>query len=143
MTMTIHCAPTTTNFTVWKTRLGAGPKRLAKKKYASVAIVAKPIRQMMGAAFCVLRISHLAGDQFSGNEVRQEQDLRLIVGPARHEAKERKVRDHERIESLANPYRHKIHEMPSRIARRVQRRHFVRRDGNDVKFGLVWTCRGI
>jgi hypothetical protein len=98
---------------------------------------------MTGAALCVLRISQLAGDQFLGDEVRQEQDLRLVVGPAHHEAEERKERDHERIESLANPYRHKIHEMPSRIVRRAQRRHFVRRYGNDVKIRLVWTCRCI
>jgi hypothetical protein len=142
MTMIIHCAPKTTNFTVWKTRLGAGPKRLAEKKYASVAIVAKLTRQMMGAAFCVLRLSQLAGHQLSGDEARQEQDLRLVVGPAHHEAEERKVREGERIEGLANPYRHEIHEMPSRIARRAQRRHFGRRGRNDVKFGLFGHCRG-
>lgn len=69
--------------------------------------------------------AHLSAINSRETRSGREQDLRLVVGPARHEAEEKKERDHERIESLANPYRHKIHEMPPRISRRAQRRHFV------------------
>ena len=72
--------------------------------------------QMAKAAVCVLRTSHLANGEWIEIECNRKKDLRRVVRPARHKAEERDDRNRIRRESLKNPYRHQVHEMPSRIA---------------------------